>query len=67
VTEADVTSIEHAIDVWRENLIDLDIQVVDARHVVDAALEHLREAVRERDAAARHLAGLVAWRDEDVA
>jgi hypothetical protein len=38
----------------------------DARRSVDRAVDLLRESVRQRDAAAVHLAELVAWA-QDVA
>jgi hypothetical protein len=39
----------------RDSVIDLDIVVDDARRDVDAALDRLRAAVRDRDAALREL------------
>jgi predicted sulfurtransferase len=50
-----------AVARWRENLIDLDVVVEDARQRVEAALAEWRDAVRERDRAAAHLAHLVEW------
>jgi hypothetical protein len=43
---------------FRENMIDCEIAVDDARQAVDAAVEHLRIAVCERDRAVRHLQDL---------
>ena len=44
---------------WRENLIDLNIVVFDCRQELDAAVDQLRAAVRERDRAADMLDSLM--------
>jgi hypothetical protein len=46
---------------WRDELIDLDTAVDDARRHVNAAVEQLQTAVRERDRARVHLTRLVEW------
>jgi hypothetical protein len=43
----------------RENLIDFDTVVDDARRELDAALDRLRAAVAARDAEAQRLADLI--------
>jgi hypothetical protein len=55
-------SIEH----WRDNVLTLEALVDEKRHVGDRAVEEFREAVRERDRAATHLARLVDWQEEEV-
>jgi hypothetical protein len=47
------------IQVWRENVIDLDIVVDDKRRDLSRVLLELREAVGERDRAAAHLGHLI--------
>lgn len=49
------TLLRTAINRQRENLIDLNIVVDDARSDVNRAVERLQVAVRERDRGAAHL------------
>lgn len=49
-----------ALERQRDQVIDLDIAVDDARQAVDRAVGDLRVAVRERDRAAVHLKYLIA-------
>jgi hypothetical protein len=53
-------SIEHQ----RDALLTLEAAVDTARRDVDQRVEALREAVRERDRAAAHLANLIEWYTE---
>jgi outer membrane protein TolC len=56
-----------AIAMWRDRLIAADLAVDAARTDVDATVERLQAAVRERDRAAEHLAHLLGWNaDEHV-
>jgi hypothetical protein len=41
--------VSRALARQRDNLLDWNIFVDDARHDLDAAVEHLRNCVRERD------------------
>ena len=47
------------VRLWRENVLDLDVLVDDKRAAASLAVYELREAVRERDRAAVHLAHLI--------
>ena len=49
------------IATWRQNVIDLDLAVDDRRAAVTRAIGELREAIGERDRAARHLGHLIDW------
>lgn len=50
------------IERQKETVLDFEIVVDDKRHAADVAIDDLREAVRHRDHAARHLADLIALR-----
>lgn len=49
------------IAIWRGSVIDLDAVVDDRRRDRDDADIALHDAIRERDAASRHLQQLIAW------
>jgi hypothetical protein len=55
-TRADV---RRAIERQRDNVLDADIAVDDARRDLDAAVERLRGAVSDRDRDAVHLQHLI--------
>lgn len=55
-----------SIELWRNNLIDLETSVNDKRQAVDRTLHEFFAAVRERDRAAAHLAQLIDWHDAKV-
>ena len=57
-------NLEDQIRLWVRNVIDFDILVDDARAVRARAEAEERDAVRRRNAAARHLMHLIAWADD---
>ena len=57
-TRIDSVSLERSLAVWRENLQDRNIEVDDARQLLDVAVIGVQTAVRERDRDSRHLSYL---------
>jgi hypothetical protein len=63
-TTIDSTLLDRSIAVWRENLLDREIEVDDLRRGLDAAVSALQDKIRDRDRAVTQLAKLIGLRQE---